>query len=99
MNEVDYAKQMLDNREQGISVLHSLRKMKGRLLFRLFILFICVVCYFTLNNAPIFLLIIGMVIGITLQDIGWLQSIFKAWPFTSKVINLKQVTEMARNDS
>ncbi|WP_102798508.1 hypothetical protein [Bowmanella denitrificans] len=99
MNEVDYAKQMLDNREQGISVLISLRKMKRRLLFRLFILFISVACYFTLNDAPVFLLIIGMVIGTTLQDIGWLQSISKAWPFTAKVINWNQVTEIARNDS
>jgi hypothetical protein len=99
VNEVDYAKQMLDNREQGISVLHSLRKMKGRLLFRLFILFISVAFYFTLNDAPIFLLIVGVVIGTTLQDIGWLQSISKAWPFTAKVINWNQVTEMARNDS
>ncbi|WJG10922.1 hypothetical protein [Aliiglaciecola sp. LCG003] len=99
MNEVDYAKQMLDNREQGISVFHSLRKMKGRLLFRLFVLFISVACYFTLNDAPAFLLIVGMVIGTTLQDIGWLQSISKAWPFTVKVINWDQVTEVARNDS
>jgi hypothetical protein len=64
--------------------------MKARFLFSLFILFISITCDYTLNDAPILLLIVGMVIGTRLLNIGWLQSISKAWPLTAKVINWKQ---------
>jgi len=99
MNEPEYAKQMLNSRDHGVSLSLSLIKMKGRLLFRLFILIISLTAYYLLSDAPIFLIIVGIAIGTTLQDIGWLQSISKSWPLINKVTNWDAVSDIAENDS
>ncbi|MBB3170198.1 hypothetical protein [Simiduia aestuariiviva] len=99
MNESDQAKQLLAQRESGISVSSGLASMKGRMIYRFIMILICIAFYYSTEGAPVFVLIIGFALGMYIQDYSWLQSIAKSWGFTKSVINWQEVERIAKKNS
>lgn len=99
MNESDRAKQLLQQRENGVSVSSGLASMKGRMIYRLIMILVCIILYYFTEGAPVFILIIGFALGMYIQDYSWLQSVAKSWSFTKSVINWKEVERIANENS
>ena len=99
MNESKLARSLLDRRAAGATVIHSVRKAWKRLSFRIVLIVISLYFYFGVQDSLIFILVIGGVIGATLQDIGWFMGIAKSWKFTASIINWPKVENRANDDS
>lgn len=97
MDKAKLAKNLLSQREDGFSISRSIRKSWKRLSFRLAILVIAIYFYFSTTPNEAFLLVIGILLGGTLQDIGWVWRIGKNWNFTKEIINWNKVEEIAEN--
>ncbi len=89
---------MLKQREEGWSFTFAIRVMKIRFMLYLSLIIISVVFLLVSPNLfnHWFILIIGMVFGALLRDIGWLLRIKKSWPFTEKTTDWSKVKEIAK---
>lgn len=99
MNENILAKSLLEKRDNGVSVLSGLKSIKIRVVLRFFFLGALYAISTVSENEPLFYLGIGFVLGMTIQDIGWLSSIAKSWPFSNKVTDWSKVEELANKNS
>ena len=97
MDKEKLANNLLAQREEGFSISRNIRKSWKRLSFRLAMLVISIYFYFSAAPNEVFLLVIGILIGGTLQDISWVWRIGKNWSFTEEIINWDKVEEIAKN--
>jgi hypothetical protein len=97
MDKVKLANNLLSQKEEGFSISRSIRNSWKRLTFRLALLLIAIYFYFNAAPNEAFLLVIGILLGGTLQDIGWVWRIGKNWNFTKEIINWDKVKEIAKN--
>ena len=95
MDKTKLAKNLLIQEEHGFSALSSIKKSWKRLAFRLVILALAIFFYFGIAPNLAFLLVIGILIGGTIQDIGWVWRIGKNWSFTEAIIDWDKVRQIA----
>ena len=89
------AKRMLETRERGISFGLVLRRSMRGYLF-LFLVFGVVLGWLAwIEYWPPFVLMLGMLVGCLLRDVGWIRRIKQTWPFTLKVTDWEIVRELA----
>jgi hypothetical protein len=94
-NEV-LAKRLLEaRREGGYRVGSFLRRSSRRYLF-LFVYFGAILIVLALMRYWVGLgIVLGMILGAFLRDIGWVRSTQRSWPFTDTIINWDVVEELA----
>ena len=89
------AQRMLETRDRGYSLSHFFHRNVNRYL-RLFSYFgfaLIVLAIFQL--WMLFVLMLGMLAGCFLRDIGWVRSGGKTWPFSLKVTDWDKVQKLA----
>lgn len=96
MDKITLANNLLAQKEQGFSLWRSIRKSWKRLFSRAAMLVLAIYLYFSATQNEAFLLAIGVLIGGTLQDIGWVWRIGKSWTFTEEIINWDKVKQIAK---
>jgi hypothetical protein len=96
MDRSKLARNLLNQREQGVSLAKSAQKSWPRLLFRLAIILLGAYFYFAVSPNPFLVLGVGIVVGATLQDAGWIWKISGNWSFTEEVVNWERVQEIAK---
>ncbi len=97
MNKTKFATNLLEQKEHGISMGRSLKKSWKRLLFRVVIIALAIFFYINLAQNDAFILAIGIILGGTLQDIGWIWRIGKTWGFTEEIIDWEKVKQIAND--
>ncbi len=86
---------MLETRDRGYSFPLFIRRSAKRYLL-LFALFGFVLLAFgVLQYWMTFYLMLGMLVGSLLRDIGWFRAIGKTWPFSQKVTDWNEVQRLA----
>jgi len=98
MNRVKAATNLLKIKSEGFSARRIYIRSWKRLFFRIIVLCIAVYYYFYIESDVLFLFLAGMLVGATLQDIGWVLSVKKQWGFTKEVTDWEKVEKIA-NDS
>ncbi|MDP5211133.1 hypothetical protein [Microbulbifer sp. 2205BS26-8] len=94
MKENERAKQLLTQKEKGVTLATSMSAMKRKLTYRSIMLVAACLCYWFYGGS-LFILAIGMLVGVTMQDFGWLRVIEKTWPFTVKITDWEKVKRIA----
>ncbi len=97
MNNKLLAKNLLNRREDDASVLGGFRSISKRLIFRLLILLVSAGLYVFSDN-PLFLVLIGFVLGLFVQDFAWFKSVSDSWHFMKSVIDWNLVEAVAKSD-
>jgi hypothetical protein len=97
MDKSKIANNLLAQKEEQFSVWRSMKKSWKRLSLRVVMLIIAI--YFYLSAVPneTFLIVIGIIIGGTLQDIGWILRIAKVWRFSEEIIDWRKVEKLAKD--
>jgi len=98
MNDLQKARNLLKLRKEGVSLAGVLISMRGRMLLRVAIFAGLLLLYYFGGKQSGTLMVIGLIIGATLQDIGWVLSGRKSWPFTEKVTDWAKVEHIARGE-
>ncbi|WP_143165487.1 hypothetical protein [Ferrimonas marina] len=99
MNKSHEARHLLNQREKGVSIASGFASMKRRMMLRLFLVVACAAFFYFSGGKPIFVLLIGIYLGMTIQDYSWLQSASKSWGFMKTVLNWIEVERIANSDS
>ncbi|WP_299946360.1 hypothetical protein [uncultured Microbulbifer sp.] len=94
MKENERAKQLLIQKEKGVTLTTSMSAMKRKFIYRS-IMFVIACLFYWFYGGGLFLVAIGMLVGTTIQDVGWLRVIEKTWPFTVKITDWEKVERIA----
>lgn len=89
------ALRMLEAREQGYTFRLFYRRNLGRYAFLFLVSGATIALVAQLRLWSIASLILGMVVGAVLRDLGWLRSVRRTWPFTRKVMDWEKVERLA----
>lgn len=92
------ARHLLAQRDNGFSVWASLHQSWRRLALRGVVLLLAIVLYLTVAHEEGVLVLIGILAGATLQDLGWVWRIGKQWDFTESIIDWEKVRRLASSD-
>lgn len=89
------ARRMLQTRDRGYSFALFFRRSAKRYVLLVSCLGLALVPLALLQLWMLFYLILGMVAGSFLRDVGWVRAIRKTWPFGLKVTDWDKVQELA----
>ena len=99
MKESYLAKSLLDRKAANATLLYSIRKAWKILFLRVIFIVSSLYFYIEIEKNLILIIVVGGVIGATLQDIGWFMGIKKSWNFTTNIIDWSKVERIAKDDS
>jgi hypothetical protein len=99
MDKSKLAKNLLAQKEANFSLSRSMKKSWKRISLRVVMLIFAIYLYLNVVQNEAFILVIGIIIGGTLQDIGWILRIAKVWGFSEEVIDWGKVEQLATNNS
>lgn len=86
---------MLLQKDRGVGIV----SLRSRLLIRLLLVFGCSYLYFYGGQIVAPILVLGMVLGSTLQDIGWIMTMKNNWELTVEITDWAKVERIANDDS
>ena len=91
---------MLETRERGVSYGLFLRKSARPYLILLLVYGVLLSVLVCLDLWMPFVLMVGMLLGCLLRDVGWVRRIKQTWPFTLKTTDWDIVQRLAeKSDS
>lgn len=90
-----YARRYLETRAQGVTFALYFRRAAKAMACRLVIYAVALTILAQVDMWPLFWLCLGLVLGSTLRDVGWVRAGKKSWPFTEKVTDWEKVRELA----
>jgi hypothetical protein len=99
MSRSEIARKMLSQKNRGVGFLIGFVSLRSRLFVRLLLICACAYLYFSGGQVYVPILVLGMVLGSTLQDIGWIMSMKKNWELTVEITDWTIVERIANNDS
>ena len=94
MNKSELASKLLLQKDRGV----GFESLRSRLFIRLLLVGACSYLYFYGGQVIAPILVLGMVLGSTLQDIGWIISMKKNWPLTLEITDWTLVERIANDD-
>lgn len=89
------AKRMLDTRERGFSIALLLRRNTKRYLFLFAAITLAIVTLAANDFWAACHVVLGILIGALLRDIGWYRVMGRTWPFSEKVTDWAKVQGLA----
>ena len=98
MNDKDRAIRLLNQREQGCSILAAMKSLWKRHVLYLLAILVCLYLRTKHDNDVLFLILTGFFIGTIVRDTDWLRTFNKLWPFTKKVTDWNKVKEIAEKE-
>lgn len=89
------AKRMLETREHGFSFALLVRRNAKRYLFLFAVLALAFLMFADLKFWRACYVLVGLLLGALLRDIGWFRAIGRTWPFSEKVTDWGKVQGLA----
>jgi hypothetical protein len=90
------AQRLLSMRSDGGYRLGAFVKLNGwRYIFLIALHCLVLAILALVGMWPLFIFILGLVIGVFLRDLGWVRSTRRVWPFTVRVTDWEIVERMA----
>lgn len=95
-NDQALAQRLLSMRDQGAYSFGRFLKLNlWRYLFQIALHSVLLAILAFLGMWPLFIFLLGLVLGAFLRDLGWVRSSRRVWPFTVRVTNWELVEQIA----
>ena len=97
MTDKEKAILTLSKKEIDNIFLDYLYSSKNLFIARSIILLICLYIYFFQNHASYLIFASGILIGSFAQDLAWISTLSKSWPFSKSIMDWEKVKEIAES--
>lgn len=98
MNEKLQCQTLLKYRQNGLNLKYLISRRKKLFAFRAAAVLICIAFIFLGSPANWLLtLALGLFLGVSIQDLGWMSKLVSSWPLTEKITDWDKVEVLANN--